>query len=88
MRIRERYRGLQEVNGEFRSGSYCRHEEFGKSWEAHTEDVMEVAVYDFYAIVICAGGSGLASRTDGPGTMMVRTPSCISVMTFSTYLAR
>ena len=39
----------------------------------------------FHGIEIWAGGSWLELGDDGPGTMMVRTPSCISVMTFSTY---
>ena len=30
-------------------------------------------------------GSWLGSGDDGPGTMMVRTPSCISAITLSTY---
>ena len=39
----------------------------------------------FHGIEIWTGGSWLELGDDGPGTMMVRTPSCISVMTFSTY---
>jgi hypothetical protein len=39
--------------------------------------------YTFHEIETCAGGSWLGSGTDGPGTMMVRIPSCISVITFS-----
>jgi hypothetical protein len=44
----------------------------------------ERLMYTFHGIETCAGGSWLGSGTDGPGTMMVRTPSCISVITFST----
>ena len=68
------------------------HEKLEEQREAHTKERGisrtrrdEIHVY---AIVICAGGSWLGSGTDGPGTMMVRTPSCMSVITFSTYLTR
>jgi len=42
---------------------------------------------NFHGIEIWAGGSWLGSGDDGPGTMMVRTPSCISAMTLSTVVS-